>query len=282
MKFCFFGYDHTLDIAQRLVAEGHTLLQIFTFPCDNQFVFNTQTTNFGSQNKIAVNEEKITPKDVKKLLKKGCEFFISAGYPHKIPPIDENQAYAFNLHPALLPLVRGIMPAPYIIMKEPDAAGFTIHKMTQDYDAGDILLQKPIKLEPTDDIEILSSKIAIHTPDAVLTVVNNIEKFWKEAKPQDHSKATEYQEPDEEFRTLKWSEPYEVLSKKIRAFGRFGLIATISNNMGQSQKLAVYNSVAWKEKHEYAAGTLLRSKPREIVIAISDGYICLKEFQVIG
>ena len=70
MKFCFFGYDHTLDIAQRLVAEGHTLLQIFTFPCDNQFVFNTQTTNFGSQNKIAVNEEKITPKDVKKLLKK--------------------------------------------------------------------------------------------------------------------------------------------------------------------------------------------------------------------
>lgn len=282
MKFCFFGYDHTLDIALRLVADGHELLHIFTFPCDNQFVYNTQIYNYAAQTKIPITEEAIKDKLIKKLIKKGCKFFISSGYPYKIPEVPEDKAYAFNLHPALLPRARGIMPVPFIIMNEPEAAGFTLHKMTEEYDAGDILLQKPIKIDENTDIETLSAKIALAVPSAISEIVENIEKYWKEAKPQNHKNATEYAQPSKEFRTLNWTDSTETLNKKMRAFGRFGIIATISNDIGDTQKLAVYNATAWQDKHIYDAGTLLRTQPKEIVIATSDGYICLKEFQIIG
>lgn len=282
MKFCFFGYDHTLDIALRLIADGNELIQIFTFPCDNQFVHNTQIHAYANQTKTPITEIAIKEKDIKKLLKKGCDFFISSGYPHKIPEIPDNQAYAFNLHPALLPQARGIMPIPFIIMHEPEAAGFTVHKMTQEFDAGDILIQKAIKIDDHTDIETLNAKIALAAPAAISDLVKNIGEYWKNAKPQDHSKATNYPEPSTEFRTLNWSETSEILNKKMKAFGRFGIIAIIANNAGDTQKLAVYNASAWQDKHEYDAGTLLRTQPKEIVIAITDGYICLKEFQIIG
>ncbi len=282
MKFCFFGYDHTLDIAQRLIADGHELMQIFTFPCDNEFVHNAQIHRFATQSKIPITEERVTTQAIKRLLKKKCTLFFSSGYPHKIPQIPEDKAYGLNLHPALLPKARGIMPLPYIIMHEPDAAGFTFHKMTQDFDAGDILFQHPINLDDKTDIETLNAKIAIHTPDAASKVIKNIEDFWKNAKTQDHTKATEYKQPSDEFRSFSWNETAQISNKKSRAFGRFGIIANISNDSGESQKLAVYNATAWTENNPYKTGTLLRSHPKEIVIAISDGYICLKEFQIIG
>lgn len=282
MKFCFFGYDHTLDIAQRLVADGHQLMHVFTFPCDNQFVFNQQIKYFAAQSKVQITEEPIKPKDVKRLIKKGCKLFFSSGYPHKIPPVPEDKAYAINLHPAHLPKARGVMPLPFIINEAPEAAGFTFHKMTEEFDAGDILFQQSIKIDDTDDIETLSSKIALQCPLKASEIIGNIEEYWENAKSQNHKNASSYPEPSEEFRTLNWSENTETLNKKCRAFGRFGIIANISNDQGHTHKLAVYNASTWKEKHAFEAGTLLRSQPREIVIATLDGYICMKEFQIIG
>ncbi len=282
MKFCFFGYDHTLDIAQRLIADGHQLMHIFTFPCDNRFVFNQHIKYFAAQSKISLTEEPIRPKDVKRLLKKKCKLFFSSGYPHKIPVVPEDQAYAVNLHPALLPKARGIMPLPYIIAEDPKAAGFTFHKMTQEFDAGDVLFQQAIEINEQDDIETLGSKIALQCPKKASEIIGNIEKYWSNAQPQNHENASEYPQPTDEFRTLNWKDSAKAVNKKCRAFGRFGIIANIGNEAGQTQKLVVHNASAWKEEHTYEAGTLLRSQTREIVIAISDGYICLKEFQIIG
>lgn len=281
MKFCFFGYDHTLDIAINLIKDGHELLRIFTFPCDNQFVHNTQIHDFAKAKKIPITEEKITPEDVEYLIDIECELFLSCGYTHKIPIIPK-PARGINLHPTVLPSGRGIMPLPYIIMHEPQAAGFTIHKMTQQFDAGDIIFQKKIKINETTDIETLAAKIALKTQPAISKIVDNFEEYWDNAQAQNHDAATVYPEPDEEFRTLNWSENAQTLNKKSRAFGRFGILANVTNNMDQTQKLAVYNASAWQENHEHKEGALLRSSPNEIVIAILDGYICLKEFQIIG
>ena len=281
MKIVFFGYDYTLDIAQRLMADGHELLRIFTFPCDDLFAFNTQTKEFSMHFKIPIFEHRIESGDIDSLIGQGAQIFICAGYPHRIPDIDASKAFGINLHPSLLPRARGIMPLPHIIMREPEAAGFTIHKLVSTFDAGDILYQEAVPIDQHTDVETLSARIALRAPGAISDVVENIEKYWKQAKPQDDKSASSYRSPSDKMRSLDWSDTAEELMLKSRAFGRFGVLASITNDMGQTQKLGVFQFTTWKEDHNFKVGTLIRSSSREIIIAIQDGFACLKEFQVI-
>ncbi len=280
MKIAFLGYDYTLDIAQRLIADRHEIIHIFTFPCDGVFAFNNQISDFARHFAIPISEHKIEWQNINNLIKQGCELFLCAGYPYKIPPIDD-KAFGINLHPSLLPRGRGIMPLPYIIMNDDKAAGFTVHKLTNSFDTGDILYQEAISIDEHTDVETLSAKIAVRAPDIISKIIGDINRYWNNASAQDNENASSYPAPSEKLRTINWDSTAKELRLKGRAFGRFGMLATVKNNMGEEQKLAVFNFSTWEEDHNHAAGLLLRSSPREIIVAVKNGYICLKEFQVI-
>ncbi len=281
MKIAFFGYDYTMDIAQRLMADGHEILQIFTFPCDNVFSYNVQIKEFAEHFNIPITEYQAEPYHIEALVVKECTLFLCAGYPYKIPAIDEKKAYGINLHPSLLPRAKGIMPLPFIMMHEPEASGFTLHKLTDDFDAGDILYQEAVPIDEHTDIETLNARIAVRLPPVLSEMVENVERYWKEAKPQNKENSSSYKAPNNDMRLLDWNETARNLRLKAKAFGRFGNIATIKNNVGDSQKLGVFQFTTWEDQHTHKPGTLMRSSDREIVVAIKDGYVCLKEFQVI-
>jgi methionyl-tRNA formyltransferase len=281
MRFAFFGYDFSIDVAQRLVAEGHELMAIFTFPCDQNFSYNLQAYALADHLNVPITSNTVTTGNVASLIEAGCEVFLVAGYPRKIPPIDESKAYGLNVHPALLPRARGITPTPYIILNEPAAAGFTVHKLTPEYDAGDIIYQEAIPVDEYTDVEVLSARVALRTPDIIAKIFADLPKYWAQAKPQDENNAGLYPAASAEMRTLDWNMNAAQLRQLGRAFGRYGVIATVRNNTGDTQKLAVFQFAVWQEKHSLPAGQLMRSSPREIIITIADGYICLKDFQII-
>lgn len=281
MKIVFIGYDYTLDIAQRLIADGHEIIHMFTFPCDDIFSSNAQINAFAAHFKISISDHTITVNDMNILVDQGCEVFLCAGYPNKIPVIDSAKAYSINLHPSLLPRARGVMPLPFIIMHEPEAAGFTVHKLVEDFDAGDILYQEATPIDQHTDVETLSARIAVRAPDAVSMIIKDIKTYWDNATPQDHDAASSYNNPDTDMRQLNWDDTAENLRLKGCAFGRFGVTAMVTNNMDDTQQIAVFQFTTWEEEHSHKPGTLLRSSSREIIISIQDGYICLKEFQVV-
>lgn len=281
MNIVFIGYDYTLDIASRLIEDGHNIIHIHTFDCDNILSFNVQMKSFAKQLEIPISIGKIGSNDIDMLINQGAEIFLCAGYPHKIPVIDNNKAYSINLHPSLLPRARGIMPLPFIIMHDPEAAGFTVHKLTANFDTGDILYQEATPINKYTDVETLSARIATRAPDAISMIVNDIKKYWDNATPQDNDNASSHNTPDTNMRQLNWADTAENLRQKGCAFGRFGVTAMVTNNMSETQNLAIFQFTTWQENHSHKAGLLIRSSPREIVISIQDGYICLKEFQVI-
>jgi len=280
LKFCFFGYDYTIDIAQRLIDDGHELLHIFSFPCDNRFSFNTELHNIAKYYNISVSETPAQQGDIEALIQEGCALFLSAGYPYKLPVLDEETAHGLNIHPSYLPQARGVMPLPHIIAKDPSAAGFSIHKHSNKFDGGDILYQERIEIDTQTDIETLSAHVALRCPDAMSKVAADLGRYWANAKPQDETKASLYFEPKEPFRNLDWNDDVQTLLQKGRAFGRFGILARIENRFGQSQTLAVYNFTGWAEEHNQPTGTIIRSSAREIILAVKDGYILLKEFEI--
>ncbi|MGH1404789.1 MAG: methionyl-tRNA formyltransferase [Alphaproteobacteria bacterium] len=278
MKIVFLGYDYTLNIAQQILDDGHNLTQIFTFPCDNVFAFNTETHGFAQTHNIPISEKAITPEDVNSLIVQECSLFICAGYPHKIPVIPSEKAYGINLHPSLLPRARGVMPLPYIIMEDPSAAGFSVHKLEESFDAGDILYQEAIQINPHTDVETLSAKIAIKSPNAISQIISNLKEYWNSATPQDSDNASYYHAPSDKMRSLDFEQRVEKILKKGLAFGRFGVRASLKHNQNTIENLAVFNLSGWIEPHNHATGTVLRHSPREIIVTAKNGYICLKEF----
>ena len=199
MRFVYFGYDFMLGSVEELKKNGHDLIGIFTFPCDNIFNFNTATHALAKSLNIPITETKARPEDIESYLAAGAEIFFAAGYPYKIPPIDEEKAYGINLHPSFLPKGRGMMPTPTIIMSAPEAAGITIHKITNRYDAGDIIDQTPFTLDPKETVDTYATRVALTAPEMTARVFDDIKQYWMMAKPQNNTDSTIFPTPDDDL-----------------------------------------------------------------------------------
>lgn len=272
MKIVFFGYDFSADILKRLREDGHEILSVFSFETDNVFSFNTRLEELAKELAAPFEVAPITPEQVAELISQGAQCFISAGYPCKIPPIDESRAYGLNLHPTLLPEGRGFMPMPRLIMAHPEACGITIHKLAQEYDRGDILYQEAIKMLPDEDIETLSARMVMRAPHIVSEVVSGIENLWEKAKPQT-KKGSWWNAVPDSARTFDWTKTAEETDKMIRAFSRYGMLADFDG-----RRWSVFQAKSWKEDHDFKPGDIACCLSREVVLAIADGFVVLKEF----
>lgn len=263
-----------LPAVQRLASEGHELLGVLSFECDNIFNFNTATQEYAEQKGLPFTLSRAEPDHIDMYLDKGAQVFLAAGYPYKIPPVPESRAYGINLHPSYLPKGRGIMPTPHIILGDYEAAGVTIHKMTDRFDYGDILLQQKIDISPREDVETYSAKIALRAPAMLSEVFRNLPDLWENAQAQSEVVASHFRAPSEEMRTFRFDMTVEEIDNIARAFGRYGSLTYLGDD-----RLVVYNLTTWQEKHTMPPGTLAAVMSRELVISARDGFVVLKDFQ---
>ena len=277
MKLVFFGYDFSLDIARRLLNDGHHILKIFSFETDNQYAFNNRLQELADINQIPFSTEKVTPQDIKTLISAGCECFFSSGYLYRIPEIDEICAYGINLHPTMLPIGRGPMVMPRLLLEHKDKCGLTIHKLAPEFDTGDILYQEALEMLPDEDIETLSARIAMRAPDLASMILANLDTYWKNATPQDEAESSYWPAHTDEDRTFNWEHSIEKANQIINAFSRYGMLARFDE-----QLWAVFLAKTWKEKHTHSPGAVVLRLSKEVVIALPDGYIILKEYYPTG
>lgn len=274
MKFVYCGYDFMLGTVRRLMADGHELIGIFTFPCDNVLNYNVETVALAEELKIPISFEKPREEDIELLRDRGAKVFFVAGYLYKIPNV--RPAYGINIHPSLLPKGRCIMPIPHILMDHPEAAGFTIHKLAEKLDSGDIIHQVPLPLSSNETVETLSGRMALRAPEAMSKVMSDIETFWNNAKPQNESEATHYPPPDDAMRFLDWNLPLERLDKIARAFGHFGCLAQVGQN-----RYVVYAHDVRKENHTLTPGVVAAQNNDGMAVAANGGFFILKTVQKI-
>lgn len=277
MKFVYFGYDFMLGGVRRLMEDGHELAGIFTFECDNIFNFNRDTQALANELAVPLSLAPPQAADIKALLDADAGVFLAAGYPFKIPPVPEDRAYALNLHPSYLPKGRGLMPTPHILMHAPEAAGMSLHKMTEDFDAGDILWQEKFTLGPQETVETYSGRVALKAPEVFSEIFKDLPEYWQNARPQNAAEAARFPMPDDAMRTLDWDRPVEEIDRQARAFGRFGVLAPLE---GELQ--TVYDLDVWAEPHSLPPGRIAARLSREIIIAARDGFVCLKEGDFAG
>jgi len=276
MKFVYIGYDFMLDAVHQLIAQGHELVGVCSFPCDNRFIFNVQTEALCEVMQIDFIVDPLRDVHIKDFVDQGAECFLSAGYPHKIPAmfddsIEGKKIYALNVHPTLLPLGRSVLPAPHVLLNHPEASGVTIHKLAERLDAGDIIAQEPLPIHEGESVETLSARIVLKARSLLTGIFEDIDKLYQNAVPQDDDKATHWEVPTDVMRTLDWNKPVKQIQKIQRAFGYYGSLAFFNNEAWH-----VFDADVWEEEHDHNVGDVVANLGAQLVIAASDGFVCLK------
>lgn len=276
MKFVYLGYDFMLGAVHRLLQDGHELVGIMSFECDNIFNFNKETQSLAEKLNIPFTIARPESQHIENYIDKGAELFLAAGYLYKIPDINNDKAYGLNFHPSYLPAGRGIMPTPYIIMDHPEAAGITIHRLTSHFDQGHIVHREQFTLAEDEDVETYCARITLRGPEIISMVVKDLPEYWNNAQLQNEEEASHFPPPDEALRTINWNGPVDKIDKIGRAFGRYGCLARIEDKL-----YVIYNLKCWKEPHSLIPGQIATTLSREIIIAAADGFVCIKELQEI-
>ncbi len=103
-----------------------------------------------------------------------------------------------NLHSAPLPRYQGMMPNFWTMVHGEPQATVTVHEMVEKLDAGDIILQRPVPILPADSLHDLMVRSKVIGVQALLEVVDQLERGTAERRPMDPAQATYFSFPKRE------------------------------------------------------------------------------------
>ncbi len=159
------------------------------------------------------------------------DVIIVAAYGQWIPPevFAAPPFQSLNIHPSLLPRHRGAAPAMSAILAGDSETGVTIIAMAEEMDAGDILGQASLPIMPDDTTGSLMQKLA----ELGAALIVKTLPAWLAGEirpvPQDHSKATWFKQVSKEAGLIDWTEPADVIWRKVRAFNPWPSAYTFLN-----------------------------------------------------
>src|SRR5213595_3541693 len=116
-----------------------------------------------------------------------------------------------NLHPSLLPELRGAAPVEWAILNGLTHTGVTIMQMDEGLDSGPILLQIPHDVDP----DVTGGELSEHLSEMGAQAL--FQTSGLEPHPQEHARATYAPKLTRDTARILWAEPAERVSRLIRA-----------------------------------------------------------------
>jgi methionyl-tRNA formyltransferase len=268
MKFAIIGDDFFHLSYEVLLSKGFTLIGAWLTERDNIFSTNLQLKALCERVNAPILGNKASSEQLKKIIEEdGLEFLLVA-YHNYIVPVDCLPKYHLNMHPSLLPEGRGSAPIPECILRGESKTGVTLHKLTEKFDQGDIVIQEQIEIAPNETHDSLSMKTIFTSLKMISKLCNNFEEYWRNAKPQ--TEGSYWQKRPPEHRIIDWNMTVSEIDRLIRAYGRFGVNVKINEKI-----YTITHALCWEEKHNFAPGTLISGFIKDIAFACKDGFVCV-------
>ena len=121
-----------------------------------------------------------------------------------------------NVHGSLLPKYRGAAPIQYAIKEGEAESGVTIMLLDEGMDTGKMLKKAVIPLDPKETTGTLFDKLASLGASTLMTVVDDLDNYERNAVAQDESQATYTAKITKEEAALDWDTDAVVLERLIR------------------------------------------------------------------
>jgi UDP-4-amino-4-deoxy-L-arabinose formyltransferase/UDP-glucuronic acid dehydrogenase (UDP-4-keto-hexauronic acid decarboxylating) len=124
---------------------------------------------------------------------------------------------ALNLHGSLLPAYRGRAPLNWVLVNGETRTGVTLHHMTAEADAGDIVAQAAIDIDPEDIALTLYTRMVKVGVDLLLEWYPAVVAGTAPRRPQDAARASVYGRRRPEDGRVEWAWPARRIANMIRA-----------------------------------------------------------------
>lgn len=180
-----------------------------------------------------------------------------------------------NVHPSLLPALRGAAPIEWTILRGIEHSGVTIMQMDEGMDSGPILHQLPHRVAPGTTAGELGAHLAEMGAQALIEALALWEQDGLKPVPQNSAHATFAPKLTREIAHIDWSQPADVVSRQTLALDpRPGAWTT---HEGREVKLFGAHPTAGRG----APGAVMEAAAR-LVIATGDGLVEVNEVQPAG
>lgn len=227
MKVAFMGSSEFGAIALRALARSsHSVVFVITGPdkpkgrgmCCEPGPVRIVAEEFGYPliQPLSIKEQEVR----EKLADISPDIIVVVCYGEYIPQAIFNAPpfKSINVHPSLLPRWRGASPIHYALLAGDTMTGVTVQYIAKRMDAGDILLQSEVPIDPDENHGCLSARLHNIGAEMLIETLDRLEKGNISPFPQDDSKATNAPKITKADLNLNWSLPANDVRNRIRAF----------------------------------------------------------------
>lgn len=227
--------------------------------------------------------EKIrTPEFLTQLQSFAPDVLVVAAYGRILPNpvLAAARIMPLNVHASLLPRHRGAAPIEGAILAGDAVSGVTIMRVIERMDAGPILLQRPLSLDPAETQGGLKTKLADLGADALIEALHLLYRDQLGATPQDESLATYTAPVKKDDALIDWNAGAITIERMTRAYDPW----PVARTTWMGGDLMIWRARVIADSGEFtdvAAGTLVRLAPDPIV-KCGTGSLVLLEVQAPG
>ena len=295
MRVVFWGTpEFALPTLGALLGEGHDVAAVVTQPDRPQgrgrSLAPSAVKEFAEAEAIPVFQppKARAPEFVEQLESIGPELNVVVAYGQILSRalLDAPSQGSVNLHPSLLPKLRGAAPINWAIIRGHDVTGVTTMRMSEELDAGPILRQVTEPILPGETATDLTVRLSELGAEVMIETLALMELGELEERPQDDTEATYAPMIDRDEAHVDWSAPAREVANRIRGLDAVPGAWTVLND---DVELKVYRpEVAEDEQADGPAepGTVLEvtpSHPEEaLLVACGLGAVWVREVKPAG
>ncbi|MCK4720684.1 methionyl-tRNA formyltransferase [bacterium] len=291
MRVVFVGTDELGEIALRSVAESkHDIVLVVTQPDrpkgrGRKLTPGAVRLAAGEFGFPFIQPQTIREDDSKRaIIEADPDIIVVVSYGEYIP----SSIYlapkfnSINLHPSLLPRWRGASPVRYTLLAGDETTGVTVQYLHKKLDAGDILKQMELPVDPDDDHGSLCKRLNPPGAAMLVEVLDDFEKFGNDikAKRQNEDNVTKAPKIGKGDLWIDWSGKTVDVRNKTRAFSpKPGARSMFRDN---SYKILTIDKIFHETSGKVEPGDVINLSDKGPVVACGSKAVCITKIQPPG
>ena len=206
--------------------------------------------------------------EMEKIISLQPDLMITAAYGQFLPTklLAAAKIAAINVHGSLLPKYRGGAPIQYSIINCDKETGVSIMYMVKKMDAGDIISQRSIPIEDTDDSGTMFKKLSLLGRDLLLETLPKLISGDVNPVAQDPDKVVFSPNITSEQEQIDFRLPARLIDAKVRGLRP----APLGNMVIDGLRTKIYDVTPLEEKTDLEPGKVVRVTKHQLVIAAGD------------
>ena len=275
MRILFMGTpDFAVASLKRLVEDGHDVCGVFTQPDKpknrgHKMAFSPVKEYALTVGIPVYQPVKLRNGEALRLVEElAPELIVVAAYGRILPEdILNTPPYgSINVHSSILPKYRGAAPINWAILNGDSVTGVTIMYMAKELDAGDVILCRETAIDPDEDAQTLTMRLAALGAAALAEAVERLHDGTAVRTPQDHSAYTYAPMLDRSLSPLDFARSARQLHDQVRGLIPWPCASTTLDG----KNVKVYRTAVGSET-ALTAGKIAEAGKQGLAIACGDG-----------